>query len=101
MLRLLAAPAVAALFTTGAMAADLPLPQEPIPAAVPALYNWTGFYVGAQGGFAFEGENVWSPAPVTNDLEGFFAGGTVGANWQMNWFVVGAEADGGWAGIDG
>lgn len=101
MLRILGASAVAALFTSGATAADLPLPEEPIPAAVAALYNWTGFYLGAQGGFVFDGTNVWDPAPVTNDLEGWFAGGTLGANWQMNWLVVGVEADGGWAGIDG
>ena len=102
MLRFLAPIATFALLSTVAAAADLPLPDEPIPEAIAApAYNWTGFYIGAHGGYAFDGSNEWDGVAVDNDLEGFFAGGTIGANWQMNWLVLGVEADGGWAGIDG
>jgi len=101
-LRLIASAAAIELLSTTAFAADLPLPTEPIPAAVVApAYSWTGFYIGAHGGFAFDGSNEWEGSPVENDIDGFFAGGTVGANWQRNWFVLGVEADGGWSGIDG
>jgi len=102
MLRFLSSAAAIALISTAAVAADLPMPSEPIPeAVVTSTYNWTGFYIGGHGGFAFEGENDWDGVAINNDLEGWFAGGTVGANWQMNWLVLGVEADGGWSEIDG
>jgi outer membrane immunogenic protein len=103
MVRLLSSAAAIAFLAGAAMAADLPIPAEPIPAApILAAYNWSGFYVGANGGFAFDGENDWEGVAVTNDLEGWFAGGTVGFNWQANpWLVFGVEGDWDWADING
>lgn len=62
------------------------------PPLSPAV-NWTGFYIGAMGGYAAE---------ATSDplaIKGGLAGGTVGYNWQSGMYVAGIEADGGWADI--
>jgi outer membrane immunogenic protein len=55
--------------------------------------NWTGFYIGAMGGYASE---------ATSDslgIKGGFAGGTVGYNWQSSMWVLGIEGDGAWANL--
>jgi outer membrane immunogenic protein len=88
--------------TAGAMAADMPS-AAPVPyakAPIVAAYNWTGFYVGAMGGYGWS-QNVHSGGLVvsTNDLKGGFAGGTVGYNWQApgSQVVFGLEADAAWS----
>ena len=81
-----------------AYAADLPAPPAApytkAPAIVAPLTNWTGFYVGAMGGYA--SENTSDPFGI----KGGFGGGTIGYNWQFNQFVVGVEADGAGADIN-
>jgi len=55
--------------------------------------NWSGFYIGAMGGYAAE---------ATSDplaIKGGFAGGTLGYNWQFGTVVAGLEIDGAWADI--
>ncbi len=83
--------------TGAAYAADLPAPpsapytKAPI---VSPLTNWSGFYIGAMGGYGSEN---------TSDqfaIKGGFAGGTIGYNWQFGQFVAGIEADGAWADIN-
>ena len=56
------------------------------PAAAP-LFDWTGFYIGAHGGYGWGSFGGLDPA-------GAFGGGQVGVNWQFapNW-VWGVEAD--------
>jgi outer membrane immunogenic protein len=78
-----------------AVAADLPPRMPPIsPAYVaPSFYNWTGFYIGAHGGYAWGTGNL--------DLDGGFVGGQIGFNWQpvgTPW-VFGLELDSAWADI--
>jgi len=88
-----------------AFAADLPpraAPPPRAPAFVPAppVYNWTGFYIGGNAGAAWTQGNVsdsfgfgsWSNSQKAT----FTGGGQVGANYQMNWFVAGVEADFDW-----
>ena len=89
---------------TGAAAADLPAaaPVAYSKAPVVSAYNWTGFYVGAMGGYGWS-QNV-SIAGVngnTNDIKGGFFGGTVGYNWQApgSQFVFGLEGDAAWSDI--
>jgi outer membrane immunogenic protein len=81
--------------TGAAYAADLPArqsaPYTKAPVVSPAV-NWSGFYVGAVGGYADENS-------AQLGLKGGFAGGTVGYNWQFGQFVAGIEADGAWADI--
>lgn len=84
--------------TGAAYAADLPAPPSApytkAPAIVSPLTNWSGFYIGAMGGYGSES---------TSDqfaIKGGFAGGTIGYNWQFGQFVAGIEADGAWADIN-
>jgi outer membrane immunogenic protein len=89
--KLAAAAALLGMAALPAAAADLP--QRPVYKApvIAPQFNWTGFYLGAYGGYAFG----------TGDTDGFnggMAGGTIGYNWQglgSPW-VFGLEADGGW-----
>jgi outer membrane immunogenic protein len=96
------AAGVALLALAGtAAAADLsagPYYRAPVPYAVP-LFTWTGFYVGINGGGAF-GSSTWDTAGSFN-TSGGLVGGTVGYNYQISHFVVGAEADIDWASISG
>jgi outer membrane immunogenic protein len=91
---LLSIAAVAALFGTPALAADMALKASPMP---PLVYDWTGPYVGATAGYVFgHSQHCDTPAFCTAgfDVDGFAGGGTLGYNWQVkNWWVVGLEAD--------
>ena len=101
------AAALAASFAGSALAADLPSKKAPV--AAPPVMSWTGFYVGANAGGAWSGNNsgslqVFGGTPalsaipvgrkVFNSYGGFLGGGQVGYNYQlMQSFVIGAEAD--------
>jgi outer membrane immunogenic protein len=94
-----------------ALAADLPLPGPPPAAAyLPMLapkYDWSGLYLGANGGYGFGSSNWTDPsnpaALSTGDFKtsGFLFGGTLGANMQLGALVFGVEADIGWSNIKG
>src|SRR5437868_2892941 len=78
-----------------ASAADIsaPGPAYSKAPAVAAVNNWSGFYIGAMGGYAAEATSD------SSGIKGGFAGGTLGYNWQSGVFVAGIEADGAWADI--
>ena len=78
-----------------ASAADLSAPRAAYTKApaVSPVTNWSGFYIGAVGGYA--SESTSDPLP----LKGGFAGGTIGYNWQFGTFVLGIEGDGAWADV--
>ncbi len=63
----------------------------PVPPA--AGTNWTGGYIGAQGGYAW-GNQQW---PLDNNpryrTDGWLAGGTIGANAQAGSLVFGVEGE--------
>jgi outer membrane immunogenic protein len=83
-----------------AHAADLPrqmATKAPV-YAVP-IYNWTGLYVGINGGGAF-GRSRWDSTGGF-DTSGGMVGGTVGYNWQFGTWVLGIEGDIDWADIKG
>jgi outer membrane immunogenic protein len=87
-----------------ALAADLPPSPPRVPAAyVPAVlpvYNWTGFYVGINGGWGW-GNAKFTANPVaafpgttgSRSDNGGVVGGTLGANFQAGAFVFGFEGD--------
>jgi outer membrane immunogenic protein len=80
---------VALSVATAASAADMqarPYSKAP-PAMVSPAYNWSGFYIGAMGGYGWGSDD--------SDGSGGFGGGTVGYNWQFpgSQFVFGVEVD--------
>ena len=89
------------LSATSAIAADLslaPLYKAPPPPA-PA-YDWSGFYVGVNGGGGW-GHSWWNANTTGFPLSGGQAGGTAGYNWQTGNVVFGIEGDLDWSGFDG
>jgi len=99
MKKLLLAATVAALSSTSVFAADLAArPYTKAPAYVAPIYNWTGFYVGAQIGGAFDGSSGFTTTdPLVSgsrDKSSFLGGGVVGYNYQFapNW-VLGVEGE--------
>jgi outer membrane immunogenic protein len=81
-----------------ATAADLPRYQPGAPMYNP-IYNWTGFYVGINGGGGW-GDSKWDSVG-SFDVSGGMIGGTVGYNWQMTQWVFGLEGDIDWTNISG
>src|SRR5262245_47357805 len=72
-----------------AEAADIPRPVYKGPVrSVVAYYNWTGFYVGVNGGYGW-GESSWNSPAISNSPTGWTAGGTLGFNYQMGSWVLG------------
>jgi len=87
-----------------ANAADIQRRQA-MPAKAPAYvaaYNWTGLYVGVNGGGGF-GNSTWSGPTGTSGFNttGGVVGGTIGYNYQMNQAVFGLEGDIDWSNIHG
>ena len=84
-----------------ASAADMPM-KAYAPAA--AVYSWTGFYIGGSAGGAlhqsstdYSAADAWdtgysNPAIGNSKVAGMI-GGTVGYNYQIRNFVIGAEGD--------
>jgi outer membrane immunogenic protein len=108
MKKALVAAFLAGTFFTPAVAADLgrPIYKAPVAVAMPAP-NWNGFYIGAQGGYAW-GDTDMSlafiePGPLNADhrARGGLVGGTAGFNWQSGPWVFGLEGDYAWASIRG
>jgi outer membrane immunogenic protein len=95
--------AVAALVVAqSATAADLsvaPLYKAPPPAMAPA-YNWSGFYLGINGGGGW-GHSNWDTSSDRIGLSGGLVGGTAGYNWQLGNAVLGIEGDIDWANLKG
>ncbi|MDB5616453.1 outer membrane beta-barrel protein [Tardiphaga sp.] len=106
---LLATVAFAALGTaTSAFAADLaPRPYTKAPPMMVAVYDWTGFYIGANGGYASARKNWNYLGPLapgdegSHDADGGVFGGQIGYNWQSASWVFGLEAQGDWADLTG
>src|SRR3990172_5088830 len=84
-----------------ANAADIQRRQA-MPAKAPMYmapaYNWTGFYIGVNGGGGW-GRSDWSNAGGTADsnLSGGLVGGTIGYNYQAGQAVFGLEGDLDWS----
>jgi opacity protein-like surface antigen len=99
--RLLVSAAVVAISMTAAFAADLPMRSAP-PVFTPVpVYDWSGFYVGANAGVGWaNGGNVTVFDPVLGaqsinvvSRSGFIGGVQLGSNLQYEAFVFGVEAD--------
>ena len=67
--------------------------------------DWTGFYVGAHGGYTwidtdYPGAPAHPAGPPRPDLESGIVGGQIGYNFQFDNVVVGGEADLSFSGIE-
>jgi outer membrane immunogenic protein len=94
------------------MAADMSVKAPPLP--VVAAYNWTGCYVGLEGGGSWGRDRAISNGAnngvlngtlgalkAEGDISGGIAGGTIGCNYQVNRWVFGIEGDYSWSGQRG
>jgi outer membrane immunogenic protein len=92
--------ALAVVTTIGsANAADIARRQA-MPAKAPYFqaYNWTGAYVGINGGGGFGRSDVSAPLATSGfNTTGGVVGGTLGYNWQMGQTVFGLEGDADWS----
>lgn len=108
--KLLVSAAVLVATLGAASAADLPARTTKAPVLV-APYDWSGFYIGANAGYAssrfnwFFTDDPTAPGPAANEgahsATGAVAGGQIGYNWQMSSWVFGVEAQGDWANLSG
>jgi outer membrane immunogenic protein len=100
-----AALAVSAIVGVGAAsAADLPMYSKAPPVVAP-IYDWSGGYVGVEGG------GGWGHSDQTDrrrdvadghfSVSGGLIGGTLGYNWQRGPWVFGLEGDYSWADVTG
>src|ERR1035438_10220501 len=97
---LLGSVALIALVGTAA-AADLPAKAPVYKAPLAVAYNWTGFYVGINGGGGW-GTSNWDGIPSSFNTSGGLVGATIGYNWQNGSpLVFGLEGDLDWANIRG
>jgi outer membrane immunogenic protein len=108
---LLGAVGLIALGMAPASAADLaarPYTKAP-PPMVAAIYDWSGFYIGANGGWG-SSRKCWdftTPAAVfvaaegCHNATGGVAGGQIGYRWQSAAWVFGLEGQGDWANLRG
>jgi outer membrane immunogenic protein len=98
------AAGMAAIAGSPAVAADLgspePLPTPPAVQAAPSN-DWTGFYLGVLGGWTWANADTDAPGVGSIDADGWDLGADAGYNWQFNNFVVGAEGDVMFSGVDG
>jgi outer membrane immunogenic protein len=99
--KIAAVAAFVALGSASVFAADMPM-KAYAPAPAPAVYNWTGFYI---GGVAGTGRTKWDrngnydSNPVSDSFtdSAVSVGGTVGYNWQFSpTWLFGIEGDGSW-----
>jgi len=104
--------AITAIIATPALAADMPLKAPPMP---PAVWNWTGFYVGVDGGYGWNrstgdntdinpagvvfGPGAGGPTGTAVSPRGGLVGGEAGYNWQHGTFLFGVETDLQWSHI--
>src|SRR2546422_3782595 len=91
-----------------ASAADLaarPYSKAP-PPMIAAIYDWSGFYIGANGGWG-SSHKCWDDvtggtsngSDGCHDATGGTAGGQIGYRWQAGTRGFGLESHGHWAGF--
>jgi outer membrane immunogenic protein len=100
-----------ALIAFAAPAAAADLAARPYTKAAPmiaAVYDWSGFYIGANGGWGTT-HKCWDAvtaggllvAEGCHDASGGTAGGQIGYRWQTGTWVFGVEGQGNWADFSG
>jgi outer membrane immunogenic protein len=113
MMKFLVAAAGLVVLGAPALAADMaPRTYTKTPMMAPPVYNWSGFYVGINGGGG-SSRDCWNlvaapgvvvagtPAEGCHDATGGTVGGQIGYRWQSTNWVFGLEAQGNWANFKG
>lgn len=113
MRKLFFAGALVAAAVGQASAADLPVKAPVVKAPIIDTWTWTGFYVGGNAGYSwgrwdstnvppstgiFPGTGTAFGTTASPHVDGWVAGGQVGYNWQVDYWVFGFEADWQWTG---
>src|SRR5438132_3427955 len=105
MKRLSALLAFSTVLAYGSLARAADLPEAP------AVYDWTGFYIGGNIGYAFGGQDTVGVDEELGGahtffgkvgdlhLSGIYGGPEIGYNFQAGQVVFGAEADFEFSGI--
>jgi outer membrane immunogenic protein len=93
-----------------ASAADLAVrPYAKAPAMIATVFDWSGFYIGANGGWG-SSRKCWDNVTAAgvfvvnegcHDATGGVAGGQIGYRWQTGAWVFGIEGQGDWANLRG
>jgi len=108
-LLLVTASLLALVATAPASAADLGAPvYNKAPMMMPGLYDWSGLYVGINGGGG-SSHNCWNylydpPSSIAegcHNATGATFGGQIGYRWQASNWVFGLEGQGNWADFSG
>lgn len=76
----------------GALAADMAVPYAKAPLPPAPVYNWTGCYIGANGGGIGEHDGF-----IGSWAAGALLGGQFGCNYQMSNFVIGVDGTADWS----
>jgi outer membrane immunogenic protein len=112
MKRLALAVSVVSISAASAFAADLPARTYTKAPPMMAAYDWSGFYVGANGGYG-SSSKCWNLDNIAGvplggivpegcgRADGGLAGGQFGYRWQTGALVAGLEAQGNWADLRG
>jgi outer membrane immunogenic protein len=104
-----AAGALALGVSASASAADLAArPYTKAPPMIAAVYDWSGFYIGINGGGG-SAHTCWDFLPPVgaaiaegcHNSTGGTVGGQVGYRWQSSNWVFGVEGQGNWADFSG
>jgi len=107
--------ALALAFSAPASAADLRARPYTPPPPIAAIYDWSGFYIGANGGGGWSnpcwdfvdttGALTGTPGQLVNEgcnnVSGGTVGGQIGYRWQSTQWVFGIEGQGNWADFTG
>ena len=84
-------------------------PYTKAPPMIAAVYDWSGFYVGVNGGWGSSRKSwdfltpagAFVAAEGGHDATGGTVGGQIGYRWQASQWVFGLEAQGNWADFHG
>jgi outer membrane immunogenic protein len=106
---LLSTVGLVALGMASAPASAADLAARPVytkaPVMVSPAYDWSGFYIGANGGWGQthddRGNATTGVALGSHDADGGTIGGQIGYRWQTAGWVFGLEAQGNWADFSG
>jgi outer membrane immunogenic protein len=110
MRKMLFAGALLAAAIGQASAADLPRKAPVMRAPIVDTWTWTGFYIGGNAGYSwgkwdstslgaiFPGAPGLFSTTASPNVDGFVAGGQIGYNWQVDYWVLGFETDLQWTG---